>query len=87
MLARTSHTAIHIISYKKIKWRLKCHTYLIAGKFILFFLKILSVYSRVTQRGRDIGKGRSRLLVGNPTQDLIPGPSCPELKADAQPLS
>ena len=37
-------------------------------------------------RGGDIGKGRSRLPAGSPMQDSIPG-SCPELKANAQPLS
>ena len=39
---------------------------------------------RDTERGRDIGRGRSRLPVGlNPR---TPG-SCPEPKADAQPLN
>ena len=38
-----------------------------------------------TERGR----GKSSLPMGSPMQDSIPGPqdSCPELKADAQPLS
>ena len=26
------------------------------------------------ERGRDIGRGRNRLPVGNPMRDLIPGP-------------
>ena len=29
---------------------------------------------RHTERGRDIGRGRSRLLKGSPMWDLIPGP-------------
>ena len=29
---------------------------------------------RDTERGRVIGRGRSRLPVGNPMKDLIPGP-------------
>ena len=32
--------------------------------FVFIFLKILFIYSWETQRGRDIGKGRSRLPVG-----------------------
>ena len=28
---------------------------------------------RHTERGRDVGRGRSRLLAGSPTRDLIPG--------------
>ena len=43
---------------------------------------------RDTQRGRDIGRGRSRLPVGSLMCNLIPGPGThPEPKADAQSLS
>ena len=43
---------------------------------------------RDTERGRDIGRGRSRLHAVSPMWDLIPGPwDHTELKADAQPLS
>ena len=40
------------------------------------------------ERGRDTGRGRSRLPAGSLMQDgsRTPG-SCPEPKADAQPLS
>ena len=38
------------------------------------FFKILFIYSWETERGRDIGRGRSRLPVGSPVQDSIPGP-------------
>ena len=43
--------------------------------FVLFcFFKILFTYSWAhTHRGRDIGRGRGRLPVGNPIQDSIPG--------------
>ena len=41
---------------------------------------------RDTERGRDTGRGRSRLPVGILMQDSIPG-SWPEPKASAQPLS
>ena len=43
--------------------------------FIYLFLKILFIYSRQTQkeRGRDIGRGRSRLPKGSPMWDSIPG--------------
>ena len=41
------------------------------------------------ERGRDIGRRRSRLPTGNPMQKSIPGPPGPqsEQKTDAQPLS
>ena len=39
-----------------------------------FFKKVLLIYSWETQRGRNIGRGRSRLPVGNLMQDSIPGP-------------
>ena len=43
---------------------------------------------RDTERGRDIGTERSRLLAGSPMWKLIPPPgSHPELKAEAQLLS
>ena len=39
-----------------------------------FFFKISFIYSRETQeRGRDTGRGRSRLHAGSLTWDLIPG--------------
>ena len=41
-----------------------------------------------TKKGRDTGRGRSRLLAGILMQGSILAPgSCPELKADAEPLS
>ena len=43
---------------------------------------------RDTERGRDIDRGRSRLLTGSLMWDMIPGPgSHPEPKTDAQQLS
>ena len=45
---------------------------------------------RDTERGRDIGRRRSRIPVGSPMWDSIPGlcpGSGPEPKADTQPLS
>ena len=44
---------------------------------------------RDTERGRDIGRGRSRVPAGSPMLGLDPGTlgSQPEPKADAQPLS
>ena len=49
----------------------------------------LFIHERHRERGRDTGRGRSRLHVGSPMQDLIPGPwdHTPELKAGAKPLS
>ena len=41
-----------------------------------FFFKILFIYSQETERerGRDTGRGRSRLHAGSWMQDSIPGP-------------
>ena len=40
-----------------------------------FFLKkdFIYLFMRDTQRGRDTGRGRSRLHAGSPTRDSIPG--------------
>ena len=47
------------------------------GTFCLFFLKkdfiYLFIHERHTERGRDTGRGRSRLPAGSPMRDLIPG--------------
>ena len=56
--------------------------------YIYIYLKILFIHDRHTERGRDTGRGKSRLLTRSPVQDSTPGPgSRPEPKADAQPLS
>ena len=50
------------------------------------FLKIfyLFIHERPTERGRDTGRGRSRLPAGSPMWDSIPGPGIsPGVKADA----
>ena len=39
-----------------------------------FLKKISFIYSWETQRGRDIGRGRSRLPTSSPMWDSIPGP-------------
>ena len=39
--------------------------------FLRFYLFI---YERHRERGRDIGRGRSRLHAGSPMRDSIPGP-------------
>ena len=36
-----------------------------------FFKKILFIHESHGERGRDIGRGRSRLMAGSPMQDLI----------------
>ena len=65
-------------------------------KFYLFFKKdFIYLFMRDTERGRDTGRGRNRLLAGTLLWNSIPGAwdhalspgSCPEPKADAQPLS
>ena len=51
----------------------------------------LFIHEGHRERGRDTGRGRSRLPTGSPMWDSIPGPqtprSGPEPKTDAQPLS
>ena len=43
--------------------------------FLLFFKDfILFIHERHRERGRVTGRGRSRLPVGNPMWNLIPGP-------------
>jgi len=39
----------------------------------LSFLKRFYLFMRDTEREADTGRGRSRLPVGSPMQDLIPG--------------
>ena len=54
----------------------------------IFFLKKIYVFIHERERGRDIGRGKSRSLEGSPIG--APSPdlgSCPEPKADAQLLS
>ena len=43
-------------------------------EFIYLFLKILFIHERHRERGRDTGRGRSRLLLGSLMRDSIPGP-------------
>ena len=59
--------------------------YLFLKNFYLFMI----VTERERERGRDIGRGRSRLPAGSLMWDSIPGPpgSRSEPKADAQSLS
>ena len=62
---------------------------LISSANVFLFLKYfiyLSMHKRCRERGRDTGRGRSRLHAGSSMRNSIPG-SQPELKADAQPLS
>ena len=44
------------------------------GKSPFFFLNFIYLFMRDTQRGRDIGRGRSRLPSGSLMWDWIPGP-------------
>ena len=54
-----------------------------------FSIKDLFLHERDTKRGRGTGRGRSRLPAGRTNAELDPRTpgSCPEPKADAQPLS
>ena len=45
----------------------------ILGPFFFFLRFYLFSHERHTERGRDIGRGRSRLPAGSPMRDLIPG--------------
>ena len=63
--------------------------------FILFFIYFFSqrfylfIHERHTEKGRDTGRGKSRLPVGSPMWDSIPGLWDQDLsrRQDAQPLS
>ena len=58
--------------------------------FLNFLIRFyLFIHERYTERGRHIGRGRSRFPVGSLVGGLDPGTpgSYPELKAGAQPLS
>ena len=49
------------------------HPYLPFLEF-LFFKDFIYLFMRDTEKGRDIGRGRSRLPAGSPMWDLDPGP-------------
>ena len=75
----------------EILW-IVCFPKHICFSFFNIFFKILFIHERHTERererGRDTGRGRSRLPPGRLMWDSIPRlGSCPEPKADAQPLS
>ena len=42
--------------------------------FLCFLKEFIYLFIRDRERGRDIGRGRSRVPVGNPMKDSIPGP-------------
>ena len=49
-------------------------------ELLFFFLRFyLFIHERHRERGRDIGRGRSRLPVGSPMWDSIPGPQDQDL--------
>ena len=56
---------------------------------VFYFFKILFIYlwETHTHRGRDIGRGRSRLLAGSPMWDLVPGPSGSLLESKSETLN
>ena len=59
---------------EKIRARAGCSSLGGWGPFIYYFfnfLKILFIHERHRVRGRDTGRGRSRLPVGSPMWDLI----------------
>ena len=58
------------------------------GKLFFFLIKKI-IHERHRERGRDIGRGRSKLLMGTLMWDLISGPWDHNLsqRPDAQPLS
>ena len=70
------HTALngHMLSFLLGKYirmsRLNC----IVDVGLIFKIFSLFIYERHTERGRDIGRGGSRLPVGSPMWDSIPGP-------------
>ena len=65
------------------------HIFLLRESFIFFLRFYLFIHKRHREREADTGRGRRRLHAESLMRDSIPGPlgSCPEPKADAQPLS
>ncbi|CAD7677563.1 unnamed protein product [Nyctereutes procyonoides] len=65
-------------------WAVLCPVFV-----FLFVLRILFIHERHRKRGRDTGRGRSRLHAGSLTWDLIPGVSriTPWAEGGAKPLS
>ena len=56
--------------------------------FVFFLRFYLFIHERHRERGRDTGRGRSRLHAGSLMWDSVPGlGSHPEPKAEAEPLS
>ena len=45
-------------------------TWLFLKKYFIYFF----IHERYTERGRDMGRGRSRLPTGSPIWDSVPGP-------------
>lgn len=57
----------------------------LADLSVFYFFKILFIHEAHTERGKDTGRGGSRLPTGSPMRDLTQ--SRPELKADPLLLS
>ena len=57
-------------SHMMIKSRQKSSDFI----YFLFFKDFIYLFMRDTERGRDTGRGRSRLHAGSPTGDSILGP-------------
>ena len=53
---------------------------------VLFLKDVIYLFIRDPERGRDTGRGRSRLHAGTPMWDLVDLGSRPGPKADAHPL-
>ena len=68
----------HCLWYPSVD--LVCNSYWAVCLLVIFYfslslsLKILLIYLRDVERGRDTGRGRSRLLTGSPMWVWIPGP-------------
>ena len=67
----------HILSWRQTLHHLS-HLGALLAYLLNFFFKLLFIYDRHTvrerERGRDTGRGRSRLPAGSPMWDLTPGP-------------
>ena len=65
------------VSFSWILLLMWFHTLLVSPLPLAWFLFFLFfkdfIYSFMTERGRDTGRGRSRLHAGSPTWDSIPG--------------
>ena len=68
------HTSFRIVCSSSVKNAVDILIGIALNVYVALFLRFyLFIYERHKEKGRDIGRGRSRLLKGSAMQDSIPG--------------